>query len=94
MAGVRKTSLTNPSSGVVYEMTRLRADAPEASPSPRTDSSGITSAARELSSGLLAVEASDDVRTERVRALRKQISAGTYNPDPREIAIKLLGHGF
>jgi flagellar biosynthesis anti-sigma factor FlgM len=35
-----------------------------------------------------------DVRAERVRELKKQIAEGTYEPDPREIARKLLESGF
>ncbi|HMO53052.1 MAG TPA: flagellar biosynthesis anti-sigma factor FlgM, partial [Tepidiformaceae bacterium] len=60
----------------------------------RSDSAGITSAARELGRALQAVEEVDAVRAERVEALRAQIQNGTYNPDPREIAKKLLEQGI
>lgn len=91
---VRKTSGTSASQGVVYDLARARTAAPAAEAPSRADSSGITPAARELSSALHVVEASDEVRAEKVRALREQIANGSYNPDPREIAKKLVERGF
>ena len=43
---------------------------------------------------LQLVQEPQDVRAERVRELKKQIAEGTYEPDPREIARKLLESGF
>jgi flagellar biosynthesis anti-sigma factor FlgM len=43
---------------------------------------------------LQLVQDPQDVRAERVRELKKQIAEGTYEPDPREIARKLLESGF
>jgi flagellar biosynthesis anti-sigma factor FlgM len=43
---------------------------------------------------LHVVESSEEVRAERVAALRAQIANGTYNPDPREIAKRLVERGF
>jgi flagellar biosynthesis anti-sigma factor FlgM len=40
------------------------------------------------------VEESPEVRAERVAALKAQIANGTYNPDPREVARKLVERGF
>lgn len=94
MAGVRKSSPANASRGVVYEMARARTGSTDAQATVRGDTSGITSAARQLSSALHVVEATDEVRAEKVRALRKQIADGTYNPDPREIAVRLVERGF
>lgn len=91
---VRKTSGAGAASGVVYDLVRGRTGAPGTEPQTRADSAGITSEARELSSALHAVEAADDVRAEKVRALREQIANGTYAPDPREIAKKLVERGF
>lgn len=91
---VRKTSGTGAAGGVVYDLARARTPAPTGETPARSDSSGITPAARELSSALHAVEASDDVRADKVRALREQIANGTYNPDPKEIARKLVERGF
>ncbi|MEO8538876.1 MAG: flagellar biosynthesis anti-sigma factor FlgM [bacterium] len=94
MAGVKKTSGSSATGGVVYDLSRARTSAPTAEPPGRTDSSGITGAARELSSALRVVEESDDVRAEKVAALRAQIANGTYSPDPKEIARKLVERGF
>ena len=91
---VRKTSGTGAAGGVVYDRARARTPAPTGETPARGDSSGITPAARELSSALHVVEASDDVRSDKVRALREQIANGTYNPDPKEIARKLVERGF
>ena len=43
---------------------------------------------------LQLVKEPQDIRAERVRELKKQIAEGTYEPDPREIARKLLESGF
>lgn len=91
---VRKTSGTGATGGVVYDLARARTPAPTVDSPARGDSSGITPAARELSSALHVVEASDEVRSEKVRALREQIANGTYKPDPKEIAKKLVERGF
>ncbi len=58
------------------------------------DSTGITAEARTLARAVEASEESSDVRAERVRALREQIQEGSYRPDPREIARKLVERGF
>ncbi len=93
MAGVRKTSGTSGARGVVYDFAQ-RANAVTAERGPRVDSSGITPEARELAGALHEVEETDDVRAERIRALREQIANGTYQPDAREIAKKLVERGF
>ena len=91
---VRKPSGTGATGGVVYDLARGRTAVTAAEPQARTDSAGITPEARELSSALHAVETSDEVRAEKVRALREQIANGTYAPDPREIAKKLVERVF
>lgn len=93
MSGVRKTGATG-GPAALYGNTRPPAPAGHAAKSARADSSGITPAARELAGALHAVEEVDDVRAERVAALRAQIQNGTYAPDPREIAKKLLERGL
>lgn len=93
MAGVRKTSGAGATRGVVYDLAQ-RASVPTAERGQRVDSSGITTAARELAGALQAVEESDEVRSERVKALRDQIANGSYNPDAREIAKKMVERGF
>lgn len=94
MAGVRKSSGTSAPRGVVYDLARARSGTVASEAPVRSDSSGITPEARELSSALQAAEASDEVRAEKVRALREQIANGAYNPDPREIAKRLVERGF
>jgi flagellar biosynthesis anti-sigma factor FlgM len=94
MAGVRKTSSNDGPRGVVYDLhsARVRTAPPE--PPRGTDRSGITEGGRELSRAHTLVEASDEVRAERVRALREKIARGEYKPDPREVARSLLERGF
>jgi negative regulator of flagellin synthesis FlgM len=94
MAGVRKSSGTSAPRGVVYEFPAARTTAATAERVERVDSAGITDQARELAGALQAVEESAEVRAEKVRALKEQIANGTYNPDPREIAKKLVERGF
>jgi len=94
MAGVRKTSGSSAARGVVYDFSRARTGTAQAERAERTDQAGITEGARELASALHVVEGSNEVRAERVAALRAQIANGTYNPDPREVAKKLLERGF
>lgn len=93
MSGVRKTAgAAGPTAIYGYQKSREQAEA--AAKPGRTDSSGITNSARELGRALQVVEAVDDVRAERVAALRAQIANGTYQPDPREVAKKLIERGF
>ncbi len=91
---VRKASGSSAPQGIVYDLARARSNGVTAEPATRSDSSGITAEARELSGALHVVEGSDDVRAEKVRALREQIANGTYKPDPREIAKRLVERGF
>jgi negative regulator of flagellin synthesis FlgM len=60
----------------------------------RADSAGVSDRARELAAAAKAVEESEEVRAKRVAELKAQIANGTYNPDPREIARKLVERGF
>jgi negative regulator of flagellin synthesis FlgM len=93
MSGVRKTGGAGGPTAI-YGATKGREQADASAKTGRTDSAGITDGARELGRALQAVEAVDDVRAERVAALRAQIANGTYNPDPREVAKKLIERGF
>jgi len=61
---------------------------------PRPDSSGFSERARELSRAGVAVHETSDIRAERIRALRSQIEAGKYQPDPRAIAQSILDRGL
>ena len=94
MSGVRKTSGSSATRGVVRDFPSGRSQAATADRIDRTDSSGITDRARELAGALHVVGESDEVRAERVAALKAQIANGTYNPDPREIARRLVERGF
>ncbi len=94
MAGVRKTSGSSAARGVVYDLAHARQRVAPAASAEHLDSAGITPEARALSHALEMVEEAPEVRAERVRALRAQIQNGTYNPDPREIARKLVERGF
>jgi negative regulator of flagellin synthesis FlgM len=92
MASVRKTSGSS-APRLLTEVSRQRGPA-TIERAERVDSAGITDAARELSGALRAVVESPEVRAERVAALKAQIANGTYNPDPREVARKLVERGF
>ena len=94
MAAVRKTSGPGATRGVVYDFQKAKTSVSTAERVERSDSSGITEEARELSAALHVVEETEEVRAEKVRALREAIANGTYNPDPREVARKLVERGF
>lgn len=94
MAGVRKTSGSSAPRGAVYDFAKARANAATIERTGPGDTAGITSEARELSSALRAVEESEEVRAAKVASLRAQIASGTYNPDPREIARRMVERGF
>lgn len=93
MAGVRKTSSPTASRGLVYDFHK-RPALSTAEPEDRLDSAGTTAHARGLSDTLHIVEESEEARAEKVRALREAIANGTYHPDPREVARKLVERGF
>lgn len=59
-----------------------------------SDSAGITESALELHRARATVEAAPETRSGRVRALKQEIANGTYQPDPEEIARKILDGGF
>ena len=93
MSGVRKTGSAG-GSAAIYGSPKGRDHTDGATRAGRTDSAGITGEARELGRALQVVESADEVRAERVAALRAQIANGSYSPDPREVAKKLLERGF
>ncbi len=77
-----------------FPAVREKGNSSTTPPAERADSAGITESARELSRAKEAVEASRDVRAEKVKALKAAIENGTYAPDPEEIARKLLDRGI
>ena len=94
MAGVRKASRADVQGGLIYDLSRSRVAPVAPARVDSGDNSGITPEARQLAAALGAVDEAADVRAEKVRALKEQIANGTYNPDPREIAKKMVQQGF
>src|SRR4051812_165297 len=93
MSEIGPTGSTNSPQAVVYDFTRerRRIEAERSAPADRT---GFTDEARELARARQAVDETSDVRAERVAALKKQIESGQYNPDPHEVAKKILERGL
>lgn len=56
----------------------------------RPDQLNISSEARDFQIAMEQVKKQPEVRIEKVEALKKQIEAGTYNVDPRQIAEKMM----
>ena len=56
----------------------------------RADGTSLSAAAQELLKARRAVAEAPDVRTDLVAELRRQVQAGTYKVDAREIARRLL----
>lgn len=94
MADVGRTRTTGATGAVVYDFGRAQARRAAATAARPADTAGISDGARELSRAREAVEAASDVRAERVRALQHQIRNGQYNPDPREVAKKIIERGL
>jgi negative regulator of flagellin synthesis FlgM len=78
----------------VYDFVAARERARVAAPVAAPDSAGITEGARELARARTAVEDAPDVRAEKVKALKAQIANGSYQPDPRDVARRMLETGF
>lgn len=93
MPDVHKTTAPGAARGVIYDLAAARARASAAS-SEGADSAGFTGRGRELARADAAVRESPEARAEKVRALRAQVQAGEYRPDPREIARNILAHGL
>lgn len=95
MSQVRKTSGSASTHGVIYDLAERRRQVEAADGATQgADQAGVSESARELARAHGAVEASPDVRADRVAELKTQIANGTYNPDPKEVAKKLLERGF
>lgn len=54
------------------------------------DRVSVSSDAKLVAEAAKAAEESPDVRVDKVEALRAQVQAGTYNPDSRQIAQKMV----
>ena len=94
MSGVRKTSGAAPPRGVVRDFPGARTQGPATAAADRIDSAGVSERARELSAALRMVAETEEVRAKRVAELKAQIANGTYKPDPREVARKMVERGF
>jgi flagellar biosynthesis anti-sigma factor FlgM len=94
MANIRKTSGPR---GIVtpFPGARARGAKPQPTGSGQTsDRVQTTDAALELSRAREHVRMISDAVSPRVEEIKRQIEAGDYNPDPREIAKAMLDHGF
>lgn len=89
-----RASGTTAATIVDFRKHKATRDAAANEGAPASDSTGITSNARELSQAREVVEASPEVRAEKVAALKAAIANGTYSADPREIARSLLEKGL
>lgn len=67
-----------------------RAKARVRSTSAEGDKVSVSSDALLVAEAAKAAEESPDVRVDRVEALRQQVQTGTYTPDSRKIAEKLV----
>ena len=95
MTQARKTPGTGTPHGVVYNLAerRRKSETPDAV-AQAPDHTGGSDSMRELMGARRVVESTPEVRAERVAQLKKQIADGTYNPDPKEVARKMLESGF
>jgi negative regulator of flagellin synthesis FlgM len=59
----------------------------------RQDEISLSWRARNVAGAAAAVQNAPDVRTEKVAALRAAIINGTYQPDARQVAERLLASG-
>lgn len=81
MARGRKTTDNGAARGTVYNLDDRRRERAEAR-------------AKEHEAALKAVRSANEVREEKIAELKARIASGQYNPDPAEIARKLLERGF
>ncbi len=76
------------SSDVAARVAKARANAQAESASG--DRITVSSDARLVAEAARAAEGAPDVRVDRVEELRQRVKAGTYTPDARKIAEKLV----
>lgn len=69
---------------------RKAAKGQEPAPAARQDSVQLSPEAQKALAMKEKLAQSADVRTERIQELRRQIEAGTYRPDSRQVADKML----
>lgn len=84
----------NPKSGDAPGAVYLFPGSQDSASSP-AHAARLEEAARTIGSGHPGSEASaQEDRESRIRELKKQIAAGAYQPDPREIAREILKRGL
>ena len=95
MSQIRKSSSVGPT-GAVYDMSqyRTRVNNAAAQGVDAADQAAVSDSARELSKARGVVEAAPDTRPELINSLRLSIAEGKYQPDPREIARKIMERGL
>ncbi len=95
MSQIRKSSSVGPT-GAVYDMTqyRTRTTSTPAQGVEAADQAAVSDSARELSKARVVVESAPETRPELINSLRSSIADGTYQPDPRDIARKILERGL
>jgi negative regulator of flagellin synthesis FlgM len=94
MSQVRKTPSSSATRAVIYDFGQARARSEPVEAAAPADSAGISAEARALSRAHTAVRDASDLREERIQALKATIANGTYSPDPREIARKIIANGL
>lgn len=58
------------------------------------DSVQISETAKDFQTALTAAKASEDVRTDKVEAIKKQMAEGTYQVSNKDVADKLVERFF
>ena len=58
---------------------------------PRTDSVAVSTIRQDVMRARAVAASQPDVRTDRVAALRQQVSSGAYQVDTHALAAKMLG---
>jgi flagellar biosynthesis anti-sigma factor FlgM len=94
MAEIRKTASAPGTGAVIYDFPSGRARVIAAEPMERKDTAGITESARELARARDAVFAAPETRGLRIAELRSLIDRGAYQPDPKDIARRILDAGL
>lgn len=72
------------------KVERVKAKLKNASESSSGDKVSLSGDARLVAQAVKEAAGSSDVRMDRVEALKQQVQSGTYQPDSRKIAQKLI----
>lgn len=88
--GTSRTQAGSAASGVDSSRQANRSEASEQLAGPQ-DKVSVSFRSRLMAEASNAVATAPDVRQEKVLALKAQIANGSYAPDPRDLAERLLG---